>query len=240
MIYCISDIHGEYEKYIALLEKIKFSENDKLYVLGDVIDRGKNPIKVLQHMMKSPNIIPIAGNHEIMAINCLKFLKQNNTKVSFSKMMDSNMLNEFVLWAGNGGNTTLEEFQKLNDDEKQDIIEYIGEFSLYEEVETNGKKYILVHAGLGNFLPEKALEEYSIDELVWERPDYSKTYFPDKYIISGHTPTQYIPENEKPGYIYKSNNNIAIDCGAFFSSRLSAICLETLKEFYSNDSDKSN
>ena len=34
MIYAMSDLHGCYEKYIKLLEKIKFSNNDTLYILG--------------------------------------------------------------------------------------------------------------------------------------------------------------------------------------------------------------
>ena len=40
MTYCISDIHGEYGRYLEMLEKINFSDEDKLYVLGDVIDRN--------------------------------------------------------------------------------------------------------------------------------------------------------------------------------------------------------
>ena len=37
-IYAISDIHGHYATYKKLLEKLKFSENDFLYVVGDVIE----------------------------------------------------------------------------------------------------------------------------------------------------------------------------------------------------------
>lgn len=47
MRYIISDIHGCYDQYRALLEKIHFSEVDELYVLGDVVDRGPKPVKVL-------------------------------------------------------------------------------------------------------------------------------------------------------------------------------------------------
>ncbi len=52
MRYVISDIHGCYEQYRLLLEKIRFSDNDRLYVLGDAVDRGPEPIKVLQDMMR--------------------------------------------------------------------------------------------------------------------------------------------------------------------------------------------
>ena len=46
--YVISDIHGNYEKYKRLLEMIDFKDQDTLYVLGDVIDRGPEGIKVLK------------------------------------------------------------------------------------------------------------------------------------------------------------------------------------------------
>ena len=68
MVYCMSDIHGNYEGYKNLLEKVDFKEEDTLYVLGDVIDRGKQSIKILQDMMIRPNVVPIIGNHEYMGI----------------------------------------------------------------------------------------------------------------------------------------------------------------------------
>ena len=40
MIYVMSDIHGCYEKYRQMLDLIRFCEEDTLYILGDVVDRG--------------------------------------------------------------------------------------------------------------------------------------------------------------------------------------------------------
>lgn len=40
MRYIISDIHGCYHEYMELLNKIKFSDKDELYILGDAVDRG--------------------------------------------------------------------------------------------------------------------------------------------------------------------------------------------------------
>ena len=48
MIYAMSDLHGCYEKYIKMLDKINFSDSDTLYILGDVVDRGDGGIKLLQ------------------------------------------------------------------------------------------------------------------------------------------------------------------------------------------------
>ena len=38
--YVVSDIHGEADRFHAMLEKIRFSADYTLYILGDVIDRG--------------------------------------------------------------------------------------------------------------------------------------------------------------------------------------------------------
>mgnify|MGYP000777100282 CR=1 FL=1 len=80
--YVISDIHGEYEKFMELLEEIELEENDTLYVLGDVLDRGKHPIKTVLKLMEMPNAICLVGNHEVMALKCLQFLCQEITNLS--------------------------------------------------------------------------------------------------------------------------------------------------------------
>ncbi len=66
MIYAVSDIHGCYKLYQKLLDKIHFSDKDLLYVLGDVIDRGPEPIKVLMDMAQRFNVIPgaVYGSQE--------------------------------------------------------------------------------------------------------------------------------------------------------------------------------
>ena len=51
MTYVMSDIHGMYDKYAKILRKIDFKESDILYVIGDVVDRGEAPMKVLFDMM---------------------------------------------------------------------------------------------------------------------------------------------------------------------------------------------
>lgn len=47
MTYVTSDIHGEHKKYIKMLELIDFCDEDTLYILGDVVDRGAEPMEIL-------------------------------------------------------------------------------------------------------------------------------------------------------------------------------------------------
>ena len=73
MRYIISDIHGCKKQYLELLEKIKFSDKDHLYILGDSVDRGEQPIEVLRYIMGQKNVTYILGNHDY---NFYAFIKE--------------------------------------------------------------------------------------------------------------------------------------------------------------------
>ncbi|MBE5863022.1 MAG: serine/threonine protein phosphatase [Lachnospiraceae bacterium] len=237
--YVISDIHGQYDMFLELLAKIGLKEEDTLYVLGDVLDRGPHPIKVLRKLMEMPNAICLVGNHELMALECLEFLMKEITEATI-KELEAETLDNLLTWQMNGNESTIEEFSELSSEEKQEVIDFIREFVVYEEIMVAGQEYLLVHAGLGNYSPEKEIEDYSLHDLIWARADYDKQYFEDKIVITGHTPTQCIVNHSKPGFIYRKNHHIAIDCGASHpGGRLAAICLDTGEEFYSSPNQMS-
>ncbi len=230
--YVISDIHGQYDMFIKLLEIINLKETDSLYILGDVLDRGPNPIKTMLKLMEMPNVTCIVGNHELMALECLEFMMQEITEETI-RSCDETMVENILTWQLNGSSTTIDEFQKLSRDQQHAVIDYIREFSVYEELSAGGRDFLLVHAGLGDYWPGKDIEDYSLHELVWTRAEYDIQYYEDKYVVTGHTPTQGIMGNPRPGYIFKQNNHIAIDCGCNRrGGRLATICLDTLEEFY--------
>ncbi len=232
--YVISDIHGEYDKLMQILDCIALKEEDTLFVLGDILDRGPHPIQALLQLMKLQNVTFLTGNHEFMALKCLPFLMREGGDVSMEKLNEKQW-NDLLLWYANGCKTTIEEFFTLDQGLQQEVVNCLEEFLPYEEIAVDGKKYLLVHAGLRHFSPQKALYEYTMEELVWERPDYNIPYFTDRYVVTGHTPTIVIPDNPDPGCIYRKNTHIDIDCGACYpGGRLAALCLETGEEFYSS------
>lgn len=104
--YVISDIHGEYEKFMELLEEIELEENDTLYVLGDVLDRGEHPIKTVLKLMEMPNAICLVGNHEVMALKCLQFLCQEITDRAIDEL-DEETAEDLLVWLYNGGDSTI-------------------------------------------------------------------------------------------------------------------------------------
>ncbi|MBR6326243.1 MAG: serine/threonine protein phosphatase [Lachnospiraceae bacterium] len=234
MTYVISDIHGYYDQFMELLDLIQLKDTDSLYVLGDVVDRGPHPIKTLLKLMEMPDVICLVGNHELMALDGLRFLNTQITTESVGAI-DAELLGNLLDWQQNGSETTIEEFKHLDQEMRRELLSFIMGFSLYEELTVNGQKYLLVHAGLGEYSPEKRIEDYSLKNLVWDRADYDTQYFEDTIVITGHTPTQFIDGNPNPGRIYKHLNHIAIDCGCGMpDGRLGAICLETGEEFYSS------
>jgi len=231
MIYVMSDLHGCYDKYKQMLEKIKFNKDDTLYVLGDSIDRGDDGIKILLDIMNRPNVVPMLGNHEYMAYSVLKKFNVEITAYNYNSQLDAEAIEMYENWMFNGGLTTSQAFAKLDKATRDSIMEYLGEFELYEELEVNGNSFVLVHGGLVEFEEDKDLGEYDIHDIIWGRCDYAKQYYKDKYLVTGHTPTYNIDENYR-GRIYRQNNHIAIDCGAVFGGTLGCICLDTLEEFY--------
>ncbi len=234
--YVIGDIHGEYDQLRTLLDKMKFSDGDELYIMGDVVDRGPNPIKALQFLMTLPNCICLVGNHEVMAVKCLKLMKQEITDEFLASLQEEDM--QYLLdWMRNGAQSTMKEFRGLSVEDREEILDFIGDFEISAELTVNGTDYVLVHAGLGpNFNKDRLLEDYTLPELVWYRADYEVPYYENKIVITGHTPTQYISCNPNPGYIYRGNSHIALDCGACSpKGRLAGICLETGATFYARE-----
>lgn len=97
MIYVISDIHGCFEEFKSLLKQIHFSSSDELYLLGDFIDRGPEPIKLIQFIMLYPNIYPILGNHEYMAMKILSKLDLEITENTVD-ILTTNDIQGYLYW----------------------------------------------------------------------------------------------------------------------------------------------
>jgi len=47
MVYVMSDIHGNRDRYRSVMSKIQLTAEDRLYVLGDVIDRYPYGIEIM-------------------------------------------------------------------------------------------------------------------------------------------------------------------------------------------------
>lgn len=212
--YVMSDIHGCYDKFLAMLKKINFSEKDELYILGDIFDRERQPLEILEYIRSHENITLIKGNHEKM----------------FEDFMETN---DNTLWFYNGGMTTYEQLKLKDLDYIKNVYEYIVNLPLM--VVLKEEKLLLVHAGV--YYPEEDVDLETFtnfqeeDICLWDRSNVGKNKkYKDFKVICGHTPVQTINGGNR---IIRTDVAIYVDCGAVFKGgKLACLRLDDMEEFY--------
>ena len=228
MTYVLSDLHGRYDLYIKMLDKIKFKREDTLYILGDFVDRGDEGLKIVLDIAERDNIIALMGNHDFLALSIL-----SNLDKGFKPGQLEDMRYLIDIWKMDGGTATYNEYKKLSLEERKLALMTIDAFRNYAEVKVGEREFVLCHGGIRYYSEDRPLSDYTVEDIAFYREDYSKPKFAKrgKYLITGHTPTAAI-EGAEEGKIYKTHDHIAIDCGAVFGYGLGCICLDTMEEFY--------
>lgn len=232
MVYVTSDLHGyPLEKFRELLAKARFSDSDYCFILGDVIDRGPDGVKLLEWLMVQPNIQLIMGNHEAMLLSCkgmIEKLVQGRTDELTDK--DQQLC---MNWLQNGGVTTLEALKALDAEDVEYIIEFIEDAPLYDGVSVGDREFVLTHSGFAFFDKDKELDEYIPDDLLWNRPEIDDRYFEDVTTIFGHTPTVAYGD-EYEGRMLVTDTWIDIDTGSAMGGAPMLLRLDDMKEFYAD------
>jgi len=62
--FIIGDIHGCYDELAALVDAAGLSGDDEIIAVGDLFDRGSQPLAVLDFFLTQPNARAVMGNHE--------------------------------------------------------------------------------------------------------------------------------------------------------------------------------
>lgn len=229
MTYACSDVHGRYDKYLEMIDKIGLGKDDTLYVLGDVIDRGEHGIKILSDIMGRENVKFIMGNHEQLMFSALPAFVENPEKADVSVLNDEQKT-DLTLWLLNRGIPTLEELQSSSAQEVRSIYDFLKNAPYYKEISAGGTDYILCHAVIENFEEDKPLSEYNPDDFLHGRPDDTEIDLKDKILVCGHTPVQYLNGSDR---MSARGNLLDIDCGlSLENGRLGCVCLDTLEQFY--------
>lgn len=238
MRYVISDIHGRLDKYEDMLGRIGLSDGDELYVIGDVVDRGPDGLKILMDIMERPNIHMLLGNHELMMLRAL------GLRHPMDKGCDDTATEAKELWYYNGGGITDYEWEYISEQMQHDIIEYLTNLSANIDISVNNIQYKLVHAApidLYEAYKDISVESNSpIEYAVWDRETIN--YFPELpyTVVFGHTPTCYFMDNNPMKIVrFQSGDGrdkwIGIDCGCSSetpAARLACLRLDDMKEYY--------
>jgi bis(5'-nucleosyl)-tetraphosphatase (symmetrical) len=68
--YCIGDVHGCFDELIQLLKIVDYNcRYDRLWFVGDLVNRGTKSLEVLRFIRNQNNVKTVLGNHDLTLIN---------------------------------------------------------------------------------------------------------------------------------------------------------------------------
>ena len=170
-IWAIGDIHGYASALTPLLNHIGEFNTKRVIYLGDYIDRGPEPKKVLDLVLEPKwDTVTLMGNHEMMMLNA------TGGNVDSHKAI--------FTWSQNGYETTLKSFEagdvnslsKKLDKKYSDFLNSLGLFHI-ETFNVGSKSIDLLFCHAGPFL------DYPLEEqlLIKNFDDFNK-YLLEKHL----------------------------------------------------------
>ena len=219
VIFAIGDVHGHAEQLRVLHDYIRQricryydAENVTVVWLGDYIDRGPEPLGVLDLVrdglwLKGLKEVRLCGNHEQFLLDFLEAPAESE-----------NLLRS---WLVNGGWDTIKGLLPGGRPERPLALavalrEALGAQRLaflrrLELLHRDGS-YLFVHAGIN---PKRDLDAQLREDLIWIRePFLSAHNWPhDVVVVHGHTP-------ERPCV---KAHRVGIDSGVFVTGQLTAL-----------------
>jgi serine/threonine protein phosphatase 1 len=226
--FIAGDTHGMYYSVIAAMHKVRFDpEKDRLFLVGDIVDRGPDPLAMIRLVFDNSYVFSTRGNHEDMAI--MYSDAKDNDPVHAVMMANS--------YIANGGQW----FVDLPREKQKRIVElfktmpYAIEIAT-EQGATEHGKVGLVHAEVPGDdwcfftswmegAEEKAVGWDHVDHYaLWGRSivrerakDFRGVSGIDRVFV-GHTPLKNVTAIHNVHYM---------DTGACFNRKLSMLCLQT-------------
>jgi len=210
--FVVGDIHGRIEALQQVLKLSKFDyQNDKLILLGDVVDGGYNTYEVVEELLKIKNRIFVVGNHDVW----------------FNNYFDTGY--SLPEWETQGGENTKNSYIK-----HLEIKEAHKQFFKKGWYWYNIDNMLFVHGG---FDPLMGVENTDYNTLIWDRDliKFAQKHKIDKwsYVFVGHTTTQTYGSMEPVWF----NNLCMMDTGAGWNGRLTIMDIET-KDYWQSDIQK--
>jgi serine/threonine protein phosphatase 1 len=212
-VFAIGDIHGCAGTFKALaIRKLKLETGDKIYLLGDLIDRGPDTKGVFDFIFSlresGIHVTILRGNHEQMLLDSIS----------------DDEAHQF--WLKIGGREVLESFKTTH---ARNIPEkYLNEIQLSQKIIFHNN-FILVHAGL-DFSEDDPLKNEDAFMRI-RKMQVNKKWLGGRKIIHGHTPQVLSEILNQDGTVFN------LDSGCVFPGRpgqgyLVALELENLQFHY--------
>lgn len=242
-IVAISDIHGGYENFKNLIEKVNIKSSDYLIILGDVIEKGNrsyDTFELCKSLMKSENVYYIKGNWEyaIEQVFCNGELAQKI--LNYVKRVDYESI--LGTWTQRFGREidefkdSLDLYEFLSNRIEEDI-DIIKNLPLALEID----QFIFVHSGLAERCD---WQNSSVDEMLKNDEYNNSVNMSGKSVVVGHWPTSNYRKNSLNSEIYinEDKNIISIDggYGVKQTGQLNALIIEKKDGLISIRSENSN
>ncbi len=207
--FAIGDVHGCDVALENLLSQIAPSKNDTVVFLGDLVDRGPDPKKVVQRIMDLRDqckVILVMGNHE--------------------EMMRGSLEGTYMLaqWLHFGGQTTLGSYGEMSEIPSAHLRFLFSGCDFYET-----EDHVFIHASLepGVSMANQTKEFFRWKHLAGsERPLES-----GKRVICGHTA-------QKDGKPWCFDGWVCIDTSAYHKGWLSALDVKTNHVYQANQASE--
>lgn len=214
--YVMSDIHGQYDAFMEMIDQIQFTDDDELYIVGDLIDRGPKSIECIKWVANHDNVLAMLGNHELLFLD-------NYTH-------DDEGIYDTIT--------------KARDTMKPEAVEaiaaWISDMPECKLVKVDGKNFYLCHTQALNqdYFKDNLTERLFPDYGRYKK--YYNTSIKDITSIFGHIPTMqmrkwYEQENSSKMWKNCDASIIDIDCGAGYPEHggcLGCLRLNDMREYY--------
>lgn len=227
--YLVSDIHGQFLAFQKALQEVSFSpeQGDRLYVLGDMIDRGPESREVLQNLFAlrqsyPHQVILLKGNHEQMLEDWLRgqgnpdiYLRYNGGDATIRSFLGNDPLRRSFV-SGTPSSDIQEAARHAILSRYPDLLPLLSTLPLYVELPADAQSgapaALLVHAGIRVGIP---LSQQRRDDLLWIREPFYEQYDGNLPIVFGHTPVDKLPGYRGPGP-WRRGALVGIDGGAAY------------------------
>ena len=213
-IIAVSDIHGDFDGFNGILNKIHFSSSDALVIVGDILEKGSHSLKLLHeivNLMKDGNIYMVAGNNDVIFEEW--FSNQISTKAVhwYMHSRETSILIEMAKEL-NMGYDSFEEIEALKTAIKKHYQEEISFLcSLPYIIDSDIATF--VHAGLESADLYTQNKDYCLTAKSFGDKQLSFSF--EKPVVVGHWPTSNYREaiiNINP-YYNETTNVYSIDGG---------------------------
>ena len=99
-LYAIGDIQGCDDEFARLLDRLKFDPgNDRLFLVGDLVNRGPDSANVIRRVMALGNAVKVVlGNHDLNALAVAAGVRNDRPKDTISGLIEAKDSDKLLDW----------------------------------------------------------------------------------------------------------------------------------------------